>query len=51
MRRILRTAARSITVSLWIVKGLLLLMALATLVLWPMSRGKYLLAQGRKYTE
>jgi hypothetical protein len=35
---------------LWIIKGLLLVLAVVTLVLWPVSRGKYFNARGDKYT-
>jgi len=40
MKKLLRTVGRGVKVFLWIVKGLLLLMAVGVLVLWPMSRGR-----------
>jgi hypothetical protein len=42
MRKILRAAANTLTVFLWVAKGLLLLMAVGVMVLWPMSRGRWL---------
>jgi hypothetical protein len=50
MRRILRAAGRTARGFLWIVKGLLLVLAVAVLVLWPMSRGKTLYALGTEFT-
>jgi len=40
MRKLLWTVGRGVTVFLWMVKGLLLLIAVGVLVLWPMSRGR-----------
>jgi hypothetical protein len=42
MRSILRAAARGARGLLWVVKGLLLVVAVGVLVLWPMSRGREL---------
>lgn len=51
MRTILRAAGSTARVFLWIVKSLLLLLAVAVLVLWPMSRGTTIGAVGFKYTK
>jgi hypothetical protein len=50
MRKFLRAAGRTARVFLWIVKGLLLILAVGVLVLWPMSRGKEFNAVHDKYT-
>jgi len=50
MRTILRAAGRTARGFLRFVKGLLLLLAVATLVLWPMSWGKAFIVAGSKYT-
>jgi len=47
MRKLLRRGVRGF---LWIIKGLLLLLAVAVLLVWAMSRGKYLSAFGREFT-
>jgi hypothetical protein len=50
MRSILRAAGRTARGFLWFVKGLLLILAVGVLVLWPVSRGKDLIARGSKST-
>jgi hypothetical protein len=50
MRKLLSVMRGDATAFLWIVKGLLLVLALATLVLWPVSRGKFFFVRGEKYT-
>lgn len=50
MRSILRAAAKTVRVFLLLVKSLLLLLTVAVLVLWPVSRGKYLSASESKWT-
>ncbi len=49
MRKILRAAGKTARAFLWIVKGLLLLLAVATLVLWPVSRHRSLWMEGTRW--
>jgi len=49
MRRILRAAGRTGRVFLWIVKGLLLLLAVGALVLWPVSKERLLRISGERW--
>lgn len=51
MRNFLRAAGRTARGFLWIVKGLLLILALATLVLWPMSCGREISLHGERYSK
>ncbi len=50
MRKILRAAGGTARVFLFVVKCLLLILAVGVLVLWPMSRGKFFNAHYIKYT-
>jgi hypothetical protein len=50
MRRILRAAGRTARVFLWIIKGLLLILAAGAMVLWPVSRGRWMGVYAERYT-
>ncbi len=50
MRKLLRASGWTARGLLWFVKGLLLLAAVATLVVWPMSGGKFFRAGGSNVT-
>lgn len=50
MRTILRTAAKTLTVFLWIVKGLLLILAVGAVVMWPVSCGRSMGVSAARYT-
>jgi hypothetical protein len=50
MRTILRTAARFLTLLLWIVKSLLLVLAVGAAVMWPVSRGREMWVSHHWYT-
>lgn len=50
MRSILRAAGRMGRGFLWIVKGLLLILAVAAVVMWPVSRGRSLGVEAERYT-
>ena len=50
MRAILRAAGRSARVFLWIVKGLLLVLAVGAAVMWPVSRGRTMGVTTERYT-
>jgi hypothetical protein len=51
MRSILRAAGRTARGVLWLAKGLLLILAVAVLVVWPVSRGNAFGAWRSSYTE
>jgi hypothetical protein len=46
----LRAAAKTLTVFLWVVKGLLLLIAVGAVVMWPVSRGRQMGVEAERYT-
>lgn len=50
MRSILRAAGRMGRGFLWIVKGLLLILALGAMVMWPVSRGRRIGVEAERYT-
>jgi len=50
MRTILRAAGRSARVFLWIVKALLLVLAVGAAVMWPVSRGRTMGVTTERYT-
>jgi hypothetical protein len=48
MRKILRAVVATFKVCLWTAKGLLTLVALAALLLWPVSRGRLLFVEAQR---
>jgi hypothetical protein len=51
MRKLLGAVRVGIRAFLWIVKGLLLLLAVATFVFWPLSRGRTLYVEVQRWTD
>jgi hypothetical protein len=49
MRKLLSVVGRGVRAFLWIVRGLLLLIALGVLVLWPMSSSNVLWIEGQRW--
>src|SRR4051794_22570151 len=50
MRKILRAAAKGLTVFLWVAKGLLLILAVGAVVMWPVSCGRGMGVRAERYT-
>jgi hypothetical protein len=50
MKKLFRTMGQGVVAFLWIVKGLLLLLAVGAVVLWPVSRGRQMGVSAERYT-
>jgi hypothetical protein len=50
MRRILRAAGKALAVLLWVARGLLLLLAVGAMVLWPVSCGRPVVVHAERFT-
>jgi len=50
MRKLLRMVGRAVKAFLWIVKGLLMLIAVGVVVMWPVSGGRTIGVRVERYT-